>query len=213
MSTIKMSVNKALKELKLYTAKIERKIGQGNFVGFEQEGRIPNSNVTVKEFKEQGEAAFQSVKDLIANRNAIKSAVVKSNAKTIVTVDGKEMTVAEAIERKDSISFDKTLLHSLRIQRNAAQSKVERINVQLEADADRSISNMTQNMTKETKDNLDLDSIRKTFKVREATLLEGIKDLDKTIEDLEETIEGFEADVDISINESNVKTEIEVELA
>lgn len=208
-----MSVNKALKELKLYGSKIERKIGQGNFVGFEQEGRIPNSNVTVKEFKEQGQASFQSVKDLINNRNAIKSAIVKSNAETIVTVDSKKMTVAEAIERKESISFDKALLNSLRVQRHAAQNKVERINSQLEADADRSIANMTQNMTKDTKDNLDLDSIRKTFKVREATLLEGIKDLDKTIEDLEETIEGFEADVDISINESNVKTEIEVELA
>ena len=48
--------------------------------------------------------------DLISRRNKIKSAIIMSNAKTVVEVAGKQMTVAEAIDKKSSIEYEKELL-------------------------------------------------------------------------------------------------------
>ena len=51
-------------------------------------------------------------------RKEIKEKIVKSNAETLVTIAGKEMTVAAAIERKESIKYEKKLAEELKNQLN-----------------------------------------------------------------------------------------------
>ena len=65
-----------------------------------------NSRKTVQEFLDDAVSKLQSANDLINYRRALKSAVLQSNAVTKVTVADKEMTVAEAIEYKNSISLE-----------------------------------------------------------------------------------------------------------
>lgn len=62
----------------------------------------------------RAKADYQSIEALIKRRNAIKSAIVVSNATTKIEVAGVKMTVAEAIERKTSISYDIQLLDKLK---------------------------------------------------------------------------------------------------
>ena len=102
----KISITEALNELKLYDSKILKAITNAKLVGAAKKFSDKVGVFKKEDFEDRAKASYQSVTDLIANRNALKSAIVKSNAITEVTVNGKTMTVAEAIERKNSIDYD-----------------------------------------------------------------------------------------------------------
>ena len=95
----KISITEALNELKLYDSKINKAIANAKLASAAKKSSDKVGVVKKEEFEERAKASYQSVTDLIANRNALKSAIVKSNAVTEVTINGKTMTVAEAIER------------------------------------------------------------------------------------------------------------------
>ena len=93
-----MTVHKALAELKIIDSRIENAISGGTYVVANKHSNTKIHGVTIDEFKTQMKSDFQKVTDLIARRNAIKRAVVASNATTKVKVGNVEYTVAEAIE-------------------------------------------------------------------------------------------------------------------
>ena len=107
----KISITEALNELKLYDSKIMKAITNAKLVGAAKKSADKVGVVKKEDFEERAKASYQSVTDLIANRNTLKSAIVKSNAVTEVTINGKTMTVAEAIERKNSIDYDENTKH------------------------------------------------------------------------------------------------------
>ena len=61
---------------------------------------------------------------MIKRRNQIKSAIIASNAVTMVEVAGVRMTVAEAIDKKSSIGYEKELLARLSEQFTDAVSVI-----------------------------------------------------------------------------------------
>lgn len=101
MTTEKMTVHKALCELKTLDARIQKSIQQGTFVFANKHSNNKVAGVSIGTYSEEIRAAYQSAKDLIARRDAIKRAVTLSNATVKVTIGGKEYTVAEAIEMKN----------------------------------------------------------------------------------------------------------------
>ena len=98
----KYSIHRALAELKLLDKRITKTIDNLKVITYKKGNKL-EYNITEEEFKAVVEADMQSVKDLITRRKEIKEKIVKSNAETLVTIAGKEMTVAAAIERKESI--------------------------------------------------------------------------------------------------------------
>ena len=149
----------------------------------------------------------QSVVDLIKRRNKVKGAIVTSNATTSVVVGDESMTVAEAIERKSSIEFDKQLLASYKNQLAQSIRRVDMINADVNNRADEMIKTF-----------LSGDS----SKISEATVLQenmiesqGAKLVDplnikKLIEELEERIDNFEANVDLALSTSNAITQLNI---
>ena len=103
-----MSIHQALSELKLLDSRIERAINSGRFIGTKKlvESKVSQTRTTVKDFNVSAKADLESVRALIERRSEIKSKIVASNAKTKVTIGGTKYTVAEAIERKSSISYE-----------------------------------------------------------------------------------------------------------
>ena len=91
MSTTEtMSIHKALCELKVIGDRIEKTMGKVPFVLANEHANKKIQGIPIEEFIAQIKSAHQSTMDLIARREAIKCAVVKSNAVTKVTVAGKE---------------------------------------------------------------------------------------------------------------------------
>lgn len=116
-----MSITQALARLKLLRKRIENTIEDGEFIKMKTK-KVP---FDIEEFTRHAKASHQSFKDLLTFYNKIKSAIVISNATTNVSIGGKSYTVAEAVERKRSIEFEKDLLERMKLQHNLVQRAFE----------------------------------------------------------------------------------------
>lgn len=203
-----MLVTQALNELKLLDSRIIKETHNARFVAAAKtvEKKV-TPNLTKEDFIEGAKASYQSIKDLIARRAAIKAAVVASNAVTKVTINGEEMTVAEAIERKSSIEYDKGFLVAMKNQLERETSQMNTQNVLMESKIDKNIETMLGKDGK-TKDE-DLDNLMKVFRTaNQWSLVDplGLKDL---INKLDTQVTGFESEVDSALQISNCTTWIE----
>ena len=127
----KMTITRALTELKTLDKRIQKTTGSGVFISFQGKFHKPN------EYSKKGPAVYQSVMDLLNRRKRIKSAIVSSNAVTNVKICGKEMTIAEAIETKSSIKHHEYLIGQLKRQYADANRSVENINARVRQDLEK----------------------------------------------------------------------------
>ena len=140
MENRKMTVTEGLAELKLLDARIRKAMGETTFI-------IANSNqVLTDDYKDNAgkeiKAKYQSITDMIAERAKIKSAIVKSNASTKVKVGDEEYTVAEAIEHKSSIGYERILLAKLKEDYTLGKHSVDNRNASVQKNIDAMLSNI-----------------------------------------------------------------------
>lgn len=207
-NTTEMTVARALAELKLLDSKIQRTINGATFIGAEVGKKVSAGFKSVDEIANRAKSDYQSSQDLIKRRNVIKSAIVVSNAQTKVNVAGVEMSVAEAIERKTSIEYDKTLLNKMKRVYAEYVQAVDRTNEDMKERLDKHLETL---FGKEGKASAQAnEDIVKAFKAdNEAKLVDPL-DLKDKIDKLEAEIENFEAEVDFTLSEVNVLTRITV---
>lgn len=213
MSTIeKMTVHKALAELKIIDSRIERSIDDAQFCVANKHSNEKINGIPVEDAKRLMVGSYDKASDLIKRRNAIKRAVVLSNAKTIVAIADREYTVAEAIEMKNhGIDFEELLLAELKDQYLDAKAMLLKENGQSLSDrADKFVVDMYG--TKDVKVNPDdVEKARKSFIESNTYDLIDPLDMQKKIEELETRISEFKAEVDAALSVSNAITEITVE--
>lgn len=210
---IKYSITRALNELKLLDGRINRAITEGAFITIQTGEKLLGGHITVEQYEANSKASIDKINALIARRNEIKSKIVASNAVTPVTFpSGKEYTVAEVIERKTSISYDKTLLSTLKYQYNRALQTLERdvqsYNTNLENRIDKVLDLGKDG--KKTGREVEIQEITKNFdKDNKPKLIDPVG-LKKLIDKLTDEIEEFENECDFILSTSNVVTTIEV---
>jgi hypothetical protein len=200
MTTI--SITEALVELKLLHKRIDKAIVNGCFVTHSTAGVVNDPNC-------EAEAKFQSVMDLIKRREKVKAGIMKSNSETIVKINSEEMTVAEAIEKKNSIGYLKSFLYQLRQQlhnnRDAVEEDNEEANRRLDELLRVTFGKEGQRKTSEIK------AVTDSFwEANKSELIDPL-DIQKRIDELDEYIDEFEARVDLTLAESNAKTTIDIE--
>ena len=93
-----MTIHKALSELKTLGDRINSAMEEATFVVANKHSNAKIGGQSIAEFSQAAQQSLQSVMTLINRRNAIKRAVTRSNAETMVNINGKEYTVAEAID-------------------------------------------------------------------------------------------------------------------
>ena len=211
MTTEKMTVHKALAELKIMDDRIVSAINGGTYCVANKHSNDKIKGVSLEEYKRTMQGCYDKVVDLIKRRNAIKRAVVLSNAITKVSVNGTEYTVAEAIEMKNhGVEFDDMLYRTLNSQYLMAQGEILRQNGDdLEKRAEQYVIGIYG--SKEGKTNTDdFEKTKKDFITANSyELIDPIKILEK-INSLEESISSFRAEVDAALSTSNAVTEIEI---
>ena len=205
-----MLVTVALNELKLLDSRIIKEIDRGSFISSAKKSNPKVSPAMSKEeFIEEAKSKFNSVKDLIERRAKIKAAIVDSNAKTEVEIDGVKMTRADAIERKSSINYEKLMLNELKDQLNIHTAKVNSSNYEV----DNKIDSLVQAAYgKEGKNNIkqeDYDAIAKPYREANEWDIVDPLNLKDVIEEMEKRIDGFESNVDSALQISNCTTYIE----
>lgn len=207
-----MTIHKALAELKIIGDRIDKAISQGTYCRANKHSNEKINGVSLGEFKDQIQGSWDKVSDLIKRRNAIKRATVLSNAVTKVKVGEQEMTVAEAIEMKNSgIIYKKTLMDTMNHQYVKAIQVIDKENGEtLAQKAENYVIGLYG--SKEGKTNIDeIEKTRKEFVTNNTfELVDPIKIKEK-IDELENEISSFESEIDACLSVSNATNEITVE--
>lgn len=207
---LKITISRALSELKTLESRINKAINSANFVDVSR----GNHDVALKasidkvEFEKYAKSSMKSVEDLISRRNEIKSSILISNATAKVKIGEKEYTVIEAIERKNSIIHDKSFLDQMRSQLSVCRKDIETNRVQVDKNIQKLIEASYGREASPSKEDYDAIADPQT-KRHELKLLDPCK-LDDKVKELDDKIDEFLKEVDICLTESNARTEIEV---
>lgn len=212
MTKVKMTIHRALSELKLIDSRIEKQISLIEPSGLMQKDKLVNNIYTKEYFEKETKAKLQSATDLIERKNKIKSAIVKANGSTYVTIGENKMTIADAINFKTVIAVKKNLIAILQKKHNVVVSKFnlenEKINNVALENAKIMIGKQGDDRVKPNDD--DVKAIVEPFvKRNEFHLVDPLK-VDSLIETLQFEVEEFEVEVDAVLSEINALTEIEI---
>lgn len=212
MTTEKMTITKALSELKLLDKRISDDICETKFCAANKHFQRTLDGKPVNTAKKEMQSAYDKITALIVRRNAIKKALTLINATTPVTIGEQTMTVAEAIYFKtQGIENDKLLLSAMSEQYNRVVNTLNQNNGdKLSKECEQYITNTFG--AKETRtDNEEIEKARQSYiESNTYDIIEGV-DTKKTIETLKDKINKFEAEVDAAITVANATTEIEIE--
>lgn len=212
MTTHKMSITEALNELKVLDKRIEKAVSDVS------SNRTPfvvcyasNAPVNFEEMETKVKAAYESIQDLIGYRNAIKRAVTLSNAKTAVVIDGKEMTVAEAIDVKSvMLPHYHRLLDRMISDARQAMNSHKKISDDVRASALRIIEAMNKGAASAVTENGTTENavFNDYVEKNQPKMINPIK-IEDEIDRLSDFITEFETRIDTTLAVCNAQTQIE----
>ena len=216
MTNEKMTITKALSELKVLGNRITAEIRSATFCNVSKHTRRTLNGKNITDVKAEMQGSYDKIVALINRNNAIKKAVNKANASTIVSIGGEQMTVAEAIYMKQTgIDYMKALLNVMTAQYANMQSLLQNNNGEKLTRACEAYitglygaSNNSNTVSDETVEAINA-ARAKYIEENTFDLIEGV-DTAKTIENLKNKIDAFEAEVDAAITVANATTEIEI---
>jgi len=204
MSTTQ-SITRSLVELKTLDEKITKLTSGGLFMSFKTKSK--NSGITEDEFSRTARDNFDNLIRMIQKRDLIKNLILQSNLVARVTIGGKEMSVAAAIEFKNTIEYKSRLLEVLNRQRKTVLAEQEAHKVRLQAKID---DNVKIICGKEKPDAGVIatvtDGITKSDPIE---VFDPLK-LEALIRTMDEEITDFRANVDFALSESNATTQITI---
>lgn len=211
MTTETMSVHQALAELKTLDARIDKAIANLNCVAAKRHSSAQVNGISLESYEKDAEKTYQKATDLIERRNAIKRAVVLSNAMTKVTVVGTEYTVAEAIDMKNhGMEKLRSLMETINASYISAQRTCNSNNgTNLEARADDYIKSLYGASDSKTR-SAEIENARSTFIENQTFELIDPLNAKKLVENLSDRIDAFMAQVDSALSVSNAITEIKI---
>ena len=207
-----MTVHKALCELKMLDKRINESIMTAEFCRANKHSNVKIDGGTIAEYEAAAVSKYQSTMDMIIRRDAIKRAVVASNAVTEVTIGGNRYTVADAVElRRHGLSYRRTLLQAMTLQLKRVRSTIEQKNgEELTRAADKMVEVYYGRQTDVKAITEEMKATREKF-IEDNTyeLLDPIR-IENRIRELDKEITAFETEVDAALSVSNAVTEITV---
>lgn len=204
---IEMNLHRALTYKKLLGKKIDKLTDDLTVVGQKTKASENeyNTKKPIVEFEKEVKAKYKQLQDCIKNYTKVCNAITLSNATTKVIIDGIEMTVSDAINRKNSIHFEESLLRCMKYEYSMIIDSIESKNNALENKIDklREI---------DAKEKLDKQSTYDLMRETESWVLVNPLDIDKEISDLENSIMNFKSEVDYVLSTSNAQTLIKLDI-
>ena len=210
--TEQMTIHKALAELKVLDSRINNEINKYHFVVPNKHSNTKIGGVSIAEYAESVRNAYKSIRTLINRRNAIKRAVTRSNASTMVKINDVEYTVAEAIDMKSvGVSYLNALRNVLESQYYNAKTNADKNNGErLEQRTDEYIKSMYQGADMKNLSD-EIRKVREDFVTAQTVELVDPIDTAKEVESIGKEVDAFMAEVDSALSVSNALTTIEVE--
>lgn len=213
-----LSVQEALNELKVLDARIQRKISNGNFTAVASGDKIINPTSireTPDKFSEKSSSEIQSIISLINYRHALKASVLQSNSVTKVTINGKEMTVAQAIDYKTSSESETHLLRTLSNEFTSSQKYADNFNAKVDKETLEKENQLLGNDKNAKDSEAVLKVLHEQAEARKAQVLspkfKDDKSITDYISDKTDELDKFTQQIDFALTASNVTAQIKVE--
>lgn len=208
MQTKVISINRALKELKTLDSRIQSAISNGMFVLSAKNSASKINGLTREELKNSFKGNLDKVNDLVSYKNAIKAAIVASNAETEVQVAGVTYKVATAIYMKEAAKTEQYFINKLKQDYARVLREIEAENAKLEKAFETYVTQMYGG-----KDKAPVDEIEKARKMYYDT--NGVEMIDSIgikaeIERREEALVAFLDEVDGALTDSNALTQLTI---
>lgn len=206
MNTNEISITRALSELKTLDARIQR-LTESKWVAMAINKKVSNST-DQQDFCATVKATKQQLADLMERRNKIKCAIVQSNAVTKVTIGSTEYTVAEAIERKNTVQQEEALVHVLQNQLLKVNAEVEKHNMVANNQLNNLLGQMVSKEAAVAQESI--DALSSSFREQNFAVLVDPLGIETLVKELQESISEFKMNVDFSLSEINAVTKITV---
>jgi len=209
---MKITITRALAELKTLKLRYTTELNSATLIAVSHGAKLrrPYSQFTKEDFEKRAKACYQSIEALRNRITRIKEEIDKSNSTTIVNIAGKEMTVQQAIVRKNLIPFWEDELRVMKSQYAKAQNETEAAITENRARVETIVRDQNSPGkaadTKATEKSA-LETIDAFYAISFVDPL-GLKD---KIDALEKEISDFKTNVDYVLSESNSTTLIEIE--
>jgi len=211
--TEEMTIHRALAELKLIDARIEKKIQDLEPTGIMQKDKKVNNLHDKKQFEEEVKGKMKSIEDLIVRRQKIKSGIVRANSVTMVDIGVKSMTIADAISFKTVIAIKKNLASSLKTHHRKAVGLFNTENEKMrgigEENARIWLGQLGAMQSGEAAKKNVTDFLEPWIERNEYHLVDPIE-VEKAVEEIETEIGTFESEVDATLSEINAITKITI---
>lgn len=207
---MQISVTRGLVQLKRLEQRINKKILDLDVCiasNKKSSAKVFDGIFTKEEFKKNAMATYDSLNDLIQLRKEIKDAIVQSNAVTEVYICGKKYTVAQAIERKNSIeTFEMDMARRMNRAFATAVEKMNISNERVEMEAHKLFGSTTEDKKSELNR---LEMMKLYIETNSYELIDPLNLTNLKDETLKE-VEDFLSEVDQVLSESNAITMIEI---
>lgn len=208
MNTQKMTIHRALAELKTLDKRITDKISVFDPVGgIRKDGKV-NDFHDKSDFEKRAAADLESINDLLKRKDRIKSAIVLSNATTEVKVGGNVMKVSDAISKKQTIEMQKILITRMKTRLKHFTAEIRKANDEAESVSVKLAEAALGRSGVDLKEQEVKNIIEPYMEKHRFDLLDPLKITD-VIEKKTDEVSIFETEVDAVLSESNALTIIE----
>jgi DNA repair exonuclease SbcCD nuclease subunit len=206
-----ITITQALSRVKVLEKRHEKLLRELRLVAVRHGSKLrsPNSSYKEEDFVDAAKSMMQSISDIYNNILFIKNAIAVSNANTKVRIAGEEMTVQEAILRKQYLNLRKDQIRKFKELLTRARQEFDEA---LEENSDK-IENLLKGDTSDPKSKDQVARRKETEdyinSTRQVVLIDPC-DLQGTLPALEKDFEDFESNVDYALSESNSITKIQL---
>ena len=207
---MKITVNRALIEVKTLEKRIEKQIQNFNPFSLQiGQNLSPAEQEKKKEFESQAKSDNQSIIDLINRYRKLKAAIAVSNAITTIYYNKQSWLIVELLEHKRSLDFERHWLHQYKTVFAKITTDYEKYTKQTQERLDKLLAVTFAKESSKVKPD-EYDAVAKPFLTNNQPEYIDPLNIKMQIEVLEKTIEDLEQEVNIILTESNARTEIEI---
>ncbi|OCR01328.1 hypothetical protein BCD67_12515 [Oscillatoriales cyanobacterium USR001] len=206
---VMMTVTDALAELTLLEKRIDSAraaLDNNTLIAVVEVGKVPTGFKSREDHQTKARAALQKVDALIVRRRTIKRSLVLSNASTMVTIAGQEMTLAEAIEMKSFIAYYEAIMGTMQSAFSRTRKEYDVAQARVKERLDKlAMEVLGKNAASEK-----YQSLADSFLEREGVELLDPNNIAEEIERRQTFIEEFKSTCDRVLSISNARTAIEI---
>lgn len=206
-TTKTITMHQLLADIKLTKSKLES-IDNKLFVSSKKHADTTIQDMPIEKVNGILTGNLDSIRHLISNLTAYETARYLSNSSTMVEIGGMNMTVADAIKRKENIVYEEKLLRALENQYKSIQRNINNANEKVQADAKSRIDAVKTDSMSAT----ELMALMQTDIDNNTVEIVDPNNIADVISEMRDAIEKFKTNVDAALSTSNAITTVTVTL-